>query len=46
MRFIAGLSVDESAAVLNVSPNTVKRDWTAARLWLLRELTGSATHGA
>lgn len=46
MRFFAGLSVEESAAVLAVSPNTVKRDWTAARLWLLRELTGSATDGS
>ena len=45
MRFFAGLSVEESAQVLAVSPNTVKRDWTAARLWLLRELTGNATDG-
>jgi RNA polymerase sigma factor (TIGR02999 family) len=42
MRFFAGLSVEESAEALAVSPNTVKRDWTAARLWLLREMTGSA----
>jgi RNA polymerase sigma factor (TIGR02999 family) len=46
MRFFAGLSVEESAEVLAVSPNTVKRDWTAARLWLLRELTGNATDGS
>jgi RNA polymerase sigma factor (TIGR02999 family) len=45
MRFFAGLSVDESAEVLAVSPNTIKRDWTAARLWLLRELTGSGVDG-
>jgi RNA polymerase sigma factor (TIGR02999 family) len=46
MRFFAGLSVEESAEALGVSPNTVKRDWTAARLWLLRELTRSATNGS
>lgn len=45
MRFFAGLSVEESAEVLAVSPNTVKRDWTAARLWLLRELSGSGIDG-
>lgn len=46
MRFFAGLSVEESAEVLAVSPNTIKRDWTAARLWLLRELTRSAVDGS
>ena len=46
MRFFAGLTVEESAEVLAVSPNTVKRDWTAARLWLLRELTGTAIDGS
>lgn len=45
MRFFAGLSVEESAEVLAVSTNTVKRDWTAARLWLVRELTGNAIDG-
>jgi RNA polymerase sigma-70 factor (ECF subfamily) len=38
MRFIAGLSVDETAHVLDVSPRTVKFDWRMARAWLLREL--------
>jgi RNA polymerase sigma factor (sigma-70 family) len=37
-RFFAGLSVDETAAALGVSPATVKRDWTLARAWLNREL--------
>ena len=37
-RFFAGLSVDETAEALGTSPATVKRDWTAARAWLHREL--------
>jgi RNA polymerase sigma-70 factor (ECF subfamily) len=39
LRFIAGLSVEEAARVLNVSPRTVKFDWRMARAWLSRELT-------
>jgi RNA polymerase sigma factor (TIGR02999 family) len=38
MRFYAGLSVEETAEVLGVSPATVKRDWSIARAWLHREL--------
>jgi DNA-directed RNA polymerase specialized sigma24 family protein len=38
MRFFAGLSVAEIAGVLNVSPDTVKRDWKLAKAWLGREL--------
>jgi hypothetical protein len=34
------LSVDETAAVLNVSPQTVMRDWRLAKAWLLREMAG------
>jgi RNA polymerase sigma factor (TIGR02999 family) len=34
LRFYAGLSVEETAAVLKVSPDTVKRDWRLAKLWL------------
>ena len=41
MRFFGGLSVDETAAVLNVSPVTVMRDWSSAKAWLYRELTGT-----
>jgi RNA polymerase sigma-70 factor, ECF subfamily len=37
-RFFAGLSVEETAEVLSLSPATVKRDWVAARAWLNREL--------
>lgn len=40
LRFFGGLSVDETAEVLQVSPDTVKRDWRLAKLWLLRELEG------
>ena len=38
MRFFAGLSAEETAAVLRVSPQTVLRDWKLARAWLMREL--------
>lgn len=38
LRFFGGLSIQETAAVLRVSPATVKRTWTAARKWLKREL--------
>jgi len=40
MRFFGGLSVEETAEVLKVSPDTVLRDWRLAKLWLLRELSG------
>ncbi len=42
MRFFGGLSVEETAEVLNISPITVMRDWTTAKAWLYREITGSA----
>ncbi len=38
MRFFGGLSVEETAAALDVSPDTVMRDWRIAKAWLLREL--------
>jgi RNA polymerase sigma factor (TIGR02999 family) len=40
MRFFGGLSVEETAEVLKVSPITVMRDWSTAKAWLYRELTG------
>jgi len=46
MRFFGGLSVDETAAVLNVSPVTVMRDWRTAKGWLYRELTRRIGHGS
>jgi RNA polymerase sigma-70 factor, ECF subfamily len=45
MRFFGGLSVEETAEVLKVSPVTVMRDWSTAKAWLLRELTGGTTDG-
>ena len=45
MRFFAGLSVEETAMVLKVSPITVRRDWSSAKLWLYRELTAETDDG-
>ena len=41
LRFFGGLSVDETAEVLKVSPGTVMRDWTFARAWLKTEMGGA-----
>jgi RNA polymerase sigma factor (TIGR02999 family) len=40
LRFFGGLSVEETAEVLKISPQTVMRDWKLARAWLMRELRG------
>jgi RNA polymerase sigma factor (TIGR02999 family) len=45
MRFFGGLSVEETAEVLKVSPVTVMRDWGTAKAWLYRELTGRTVDG-
>jgi len=37
-RFFAGMSIEETAGALDLSPATVKRDWTFARAWLMREI--------
>jgi RNA polymerase sigma factor (TIGR02999 family) len=42
LRFFGGLTVEEAAEVLQVHPNTVKRDWRLAKLWLVRELSGES----
>jgi DNA-directed RNA polymerase specialized sigma24 family protein len=42
LRFFGGLSVQETADVLKVSPDTVMRDWRLAKAWLLRELQADA----
>jgi RNA polymerase sigma factor (TIGR02999 family) len=41
LRFFGGLSVEETADALSISPATVKRHWTIAKAWLLRELSAS-----
>ena len=41
LRFFGGLSVEETAEALSISPATVKRHWAVARAWLLRELKGA-----
>ena len=41
LRFFGGLTVEETAEALDMSPATVKRHWTVARAWLARELEGS-----
>ncbi len=43
MRFFAGMTVEETAVALQVSPDTVMRDWRLARLWLHRALDGVAS---
>ncbi|HLJ16643.1 MAG TPA: sigma-70 family RNA polymerase sigma factor [Bryobacteraceae bacterium] len=45
MRFFGGLTVEETAEVLKVSPATVRRDWSIAKLWLYRELDGGMGDG-
>jgi DNA-directed RNA polymerase specialized sigma24 family protein len=39
LRYFGGLSVEETAEVLKISPETVKRDWKMAKAWLFSELT-------
>lgn len=46
MRFFGGLSVEETAAVLEVSAATVMGDWRLARAWLKREMRGDRSHDA
>jgi len=45
LRFFGGLSVEETAEVLKVSPVTVMRDWSTARAWLYREMSGGVGDG-
>jgi RNA polymerase sigma-70 factor (ECF subfamily) len=42
LRFFGGLSVEETAEVLKVSPDTVHRDWRLAKAWLAREMGKAA----
>jgi RNA polymerase sigma factor (TIGR02999 family) len=41
LRYFGGLSIEETGEALSISPATVKRHWTIARAWLLRELDGA-----
>jgi RNA polymerase sigma factor (TIGR02999 family) len=43
MRFFAGLTVEETAAALDISPDSVRREWTMAKAWLYRALSGAAS---
>ncbi|GLC24904.1 sigma-70 family RNA polymerase sigma factor [Roseisolibacter agri] len=45
LRYFGGLTIDETAAALGLSPATVKREWAVARAWLRRELAGDASGG-
>jgi RNA polymerase sigma-70 factor (ECF subfamily) len=45
LRFFGGLSVEETAEVLQVSQGTVMRDWSTARAWLYREMGGGSSDG-
>ena len=45
MRFFGGLSVEETAEALKVSPVTVRREWSTAKVWLYRELAGGTCDG-
>jgi RNA polymerase sigma-70 factor, ECF subfamily len=42
LRFFGGLSIDETAEVIDISPATTKREWATARVWLYREISNGA----
>ena len=46
LRFFGGLSVEQTAGALEISPATVKRKWTVAKAWLARELASNKDHDA
>ena len=46
LRYFGGLTVKEVAGTLSIHPNSVIRDWSLARAWLKRELSGLASHGS
>ena len=45
LRFFGGMTIEEAAEVMGLSPATIKREWAVARAWLYRELTGDAPAG-
>ena len=46
LRFFGGLSVEETAELLQVSSITMMREWKSAKAWLYRELTGVTVNGS
>jgi RNA polymerase sigma factor (TIGR02999 family) len=42
LRFFGGLSIEETAQAVNISPATIKREWATARLWLIHEMNDGA----
>ena len=46
LRYFGGLTIEETAAVMQLSTGTVKRDWVVARAWLYREMTGETSSPA
>jgi len=46
LRFFGGLNIEETAAVMAISPATVQREWSMAKAWLYRELSGEVQHDA
>jgi RNA polymerase sigma-70 factor (ECF subfamily) len=45
MRYFGGLTADEIAAVLRISPQSVHRDWSLAKAWLVREMNSGQGNG-
>ena len=45
LRFFGGMTIEETAEVMGISPATIKREWAVARAWLYRELTADAPPG-
>ena len=43
LRYFGGLTIEETGEAMGISPATVKRQWTVARAWLLRDLKGEVT---
>jgi len=41
LRYFGGLTIEETAAVLKISPSSVQREWTVARAWLYKAITGT-----
>jgi RNA polymerase sigma factor (sigma-70 family) len=46
LRYFAGLTIEETARALDVSPATVKNDWLYARAWLHRDMSQDSSEGA